>query len=117
MFRQVLALISELVQRDMFCTKRDLYYKAPQLFGSQAAVDNIIDNISCMLGVPRWGLNVLATSKVRLGLGIIKFFIFTTEKTCLLGNQPFLLEMVLETLERASVRCSLAHCSKLEVIL
>ncbi|GAB1287271.1 Meiotic recombination protein SPO11 [Apodemus speciosus] len=42
---------------------RDIYYTDSQLFGNQAAVDRIIDDISCMLKVPRRSLHVLSTSK------------------------------------------------------
>ena len=38
---------------------RDLYYQDVQLYGSQGTVDHIVDNISCMLGVPRWQLHVV----------------------------------------------------------
>ncbi|MEJ1279170.1 ribonucleic acid export 1 [Cricetulus griseus] len=42
---------------------RDIFYTNSQLFGNQASVDNIIDDISCMLKVPRRSLHVLSTSK------------------------------------------------------
>uniref|UniRef100_A0AAY4D0D1 DNA topoisomerase (ATP-hydrolyzing) n=1 Tax=Denticeps clupeoides TaxID=299321 RepID=A0AAY4D0D1_9TELE len=47
---------------DIFCIL-DIYYNDPQLFGSQKTVDSIVDDISCMLKVPRRSLHVLATSK------------------------------------------------------
>uniref|UniRef100_A0A8C5DA56 DNA topoisomerase (ATP-hydrolyzing) n=1 Tax=Gouania willdenowi TaxID=441366 RepID=A0A8C5DA56_GOUWI len=46
-----------------YATKRDIYYNNTQLFGSQATVDSIVDDISCMLRAPRRSLHVLATSK------------------------------------------------------
>ncbi|KAK2162111.1 hypothetical protein NP493_1542g00026 [Ridgeia piscesae] len=60
---KVLSLMHRLIQNNSYCTKRDLFYQDPQLFGSQAYVDGIVDNISCMLHVPRWHLRVMATSK------------------------------------------------------
>uniref|UniRef100_A0A3Q2YNU5 DNA topoisomerase (ATP-hydrolyzing) n=1 Tax=Hippocampus comes TaxID=109280 RepID=A0A3Q2YNU5_HIPCM len=42
---------------------RDIYYNHPQLFGSQKIVDRIVDDVSCMLKIPRRSLRVLATSK------------------------------------------------------
>uniref|UniRef100_A0A3Q4I5X2 DNA topoisomerase (ATP-hydrolyzing) n=1 Tax=Neolamprologus brichardi TaxID=32507 RepID=A0A3Q4I5X2_NEOBR len=45
------------------CLHRDIYYNNTKLFGSQKAVDSIVDDISCMLKVPRRSLHVLATSK------------------------------------------------------
>uniref|UniRef100_A0AAR2IP32 DNA topoisomerase (ATP-hydrolyzing) n=1 Tax=Pygocentrus nattereri TaxID=42514 RepID=A0AAR2IP32_PYGNA len=41
----------------------DMYYNDPQLFVTQRNLDLIVDDISCMLRVPRRSLHVLATSK------------------------------------------------------
>uniref|UniRef100_A0AAY4CXD6 DNA topoisomerase (ATP-hydrolyzing) n=1 Tax=Denticeps clupeoides TaxID=299321 RepID=A0AAY4CXD6_9TELE len=60
---KVLSTIYKLVLSDSYATKRDIYYNDPQLFGSQKTVDSIVDDISCMLKVPRRSLHVLATSK------------------------------------------------------
>ncbi|XP_051961750.1 meiotic recombination protein SPO11 [Xyrauchen texanus] len=60
---KLLSVIYKLVQSDSYATKRDIYYNDPQLFGSQRTVDSIVDDISCMLKVPRRSLHVLATSK------------------------------------------------------
>ncbi|XP_054429323.1 meiotic recombination protein SPO11 isoform X2 [Pteronotus mesoamericanus] len=60
---KILSMIYKLVQSDTYATKRDIYYTDSQLFGSQAAVDSIIADVSCMLKVPRRGLHVLSTSK------------------------------------------------------
>ncbi|XP_064626752.1 meiotic recombination protein SPO11-like [Lineus longissimus] len=60
---KVISIIYKLVQTDSYCTKRDLYYQDPHLFTNQAVVDDIVDNVSCMIQVPRWDLHVLATSK------------------------------------------------------
>ncbi|XP_013207553.1 meiotic recombination protein SPO11 isoform X3 [Microtus ochrogaster] len=60
---KILSMIYKLVQSNTYATKRDIYYTDSQLFGNQAAVDNIIDDISCMLKVPRRSLHVLSTSK------------------------------------------------------
>ncbi|WAR23732.1 SPO11-like protein [Mya arenaria] len=40
-----------------------MYYQASGDFGNQHTLDGLVDNISCMLGVPRWHLHVLASSK------------------------------------------------------
>lgn len=45
---------------------RDIYYTDSQLFGNQASVDNIIDDISCMLKVPRRSLHVVSHSKYKI---------------------------------------------------
>ncbi|XP_029911930.1 meiotic recombination protein SPO11 isoform X1 [Myripristis murdjan] len=60
---KILSIIYKLIQSNSYATKRDIYYKDPQLFGSQRNVDFIVDDISCMLKVPRRTLHVLATSK------------------------------------------------------
>nr|XP_020760873.1 meiotic recombination protein SPO11 isoform X3 [Odocoileus virginianus texanus] len=47
----------------MRLASRDIYYTDSQLFGNQTVVDNIINDISCMLKVPRRSLHILSTSK------------------------------------------------------
>uniref|UniRef100_H2ZJI6 DNA topoisomerase (ATP-hydrolyzing) n=1 Tax=Ciona savignyi TaxID=51511 RepID=H2ZJI6_CIOSA len=60
---KLLSMIYKLLQSGQVATKRDLYYEEPNLFSSQTVVDQIVDDISCMLNVPRRWLNVVATSK------------------------------------------------------
>ncbi|XP_072489561.1 meiotic recombination protein SPO11 isoform X2 [Notamacropus eugenii] len=60
---KILSMIYKLVQSNTYATKRDIYYTDIQLFGNQSAVDNIINDISCMLKVPRRNLHILSTSK------------------------------------------------------
>lgn len=60
---KVLTVIYQLLESNTYSTKRDIYYQDPKLFKSQAVVDGIVDNLSCMLKIPRWNLHVLATSK------------------------------------------------------
>lgn len=60
---KILSVIYKLIQSNSYATKRDIYYNDTQLFGSQATVDHIVDDISCLLKVPRRSLHVLATSK------------------------------------------------------
>ncbi|XP_068996901.1 meiotic recombination protein SPO11 [Embiotoca jacksoni] len=60
---KILSVIYRLVQSNSYATKRDIYYNNTQLFGSQKTVDGIVDDISCMLKLPRRSLHVLATSK------------------------------------------------------
>ncbi|KAM9342433.1 meiotic recombination protein SPO11 [Pholidichthys leucotaenia] len=60
---KILSVIYKLVQSNSYATKRNIYYNNTQLFGSQRTVDTIVDDISCMLKVPRRSLHVLATSK------------------------------------------------------
>ncbi|XP_008052596.1 meiotic recombination protein SPO11 isoform X1 [Carlito syrichta] len=60
---KILSMIYKLVQSNTYATKRDIYYTDSQLFGNQTVVDNIINDISCMLKVPRRSLHILSTSK------------------------------------------------------
>nr|XP_020837012.1 meiotic recombination protein SPO11 isoform X2 [Phascolarctos cinereus] len=60
---KILSMIYKLVQSNTYATKRDIYYTDIQLFGNQSVVDNIINDISCMLKVPRRYLHILSTSK------------------------------------------------------
>ncbi|XP_005392314.1 PREDICTED: meiotic recombination protein SPO11 isoform X3 [Chinchilla lanigera] len=55
---KILSMIYKLVQSNTYATKRDIYYTDSQLFGNQTIVDNIIDDISCMLKVPRRSLHI-----------------------------------------------------------
>ncbi|KAK7099981.1 meiotic recombination protein SPO11-like isoform X1 [Littorina saxatilis] len=70
---KVLNIMYKLVQEDKYCTKRDIYYQSPDVFGSQSVVDNVVDNVACMLEVPRWKLHVLATCK-GLVAGDLQFY-------------------------------------------
>ncbi|CAN9515381.1 unnamed protein product [Ophioblennius macclurei] len=60
---KLLSVICRLVQSNSYATKRDIYYNNTQLFRSQRTVDGLVDDLSCMLKVPRRSLHVLATSK------------------------------------------------------
>ncbi|XP_037539902.1 meiotic recombination protein SPO11 [Nematolebias whitei] len=60
---KILSVVYKLVQSNSYATKRDIYYNDTRLFASQTSVDRIIDDISCMLKIPRRSLHVFATSK------------------------------------------------------
>nr|QIC49994.1 putative meiotic recombination protein SPO11 [Actinia equina] len=60
---QVMSICHNLLQENKFATKRDIYYSDVMFYGTQSVVDEIVENISCMLKVPRHCLHVLATSK------------------------------------------------------
>ncbi|XP_039267430.2 meiotic recombination protein SPO11-like [Styela clava] len=60
---KVLSMIYKLLQSNQTATKRDLFYNDPKLFKSQTTLDHLVDDIGCMLGVPRHMLHVVATSK------------------------------------------------------
>uniref|UniRef100_A0A8D2QEC0 DNA topoisomerase (ATP-hydrolyzing) n=1 Tax=Zonotrichia albicollis TaxID=44394 RepID=A0A8D2QEC0_ZONAL len=54
---------SIIITNTIFCLARDIYYSDTLLFGSQSVVDHIINDISCMLKIPRRSLHVLSTTK------------------------------------------------------
>ncbi|NXC50832.1 SPO11 protein, partial [Penelope pileata] len=60
---KILSMIYKMVQSNSYATKRDIYYSDTLLFGSQSVVDNIINDISCMLKIPRRSLHILSTTK------------------------------------------------------
>ncbi|XP_012946886.1 meiotic recombination protein SPO11 [Aplysia californica] len=60
---KIMKIIYCLIQENRYCTKRDIYYQHPELYGSQAGMDRVIDDIACMLWVPRWELHIVATCK------------------------------------------------------
>uniref|UniRef100_A0A3Q2NTG9 DNA topoisomerase (ATP-hydrolyzing) n=1 Tax=Fundulus heteroclitus TaxID=8078 RepID=A0A3Q2NTG9_FUNHE len=64
---KILSVIYRLVQSNSYATKRDIYYNNTQLFGSQRTVDSIIDDISCMLKVPRRSLHVVTSAAKKRG--------------------------------------------------
>ncbi|XP_067143266.1 meiotic recombination protein SPO11 isoform X2 [Centruroides vittatus] len=59
----ILAKIYHLIQTNTYSTKREIYYQNINLFGSQNTLNTIIDDISCLLKVPRNQLHIMATSK------------------------------------------------------
>uniref|UniRef100_A0A8C5TU91 DNA topoisomerase (ATP-hydrolyzing) n=1 Tax=Malurus cyaneus samueli TaxID=2593467 RepID=A0A8C5TU91_9PASS len=60
---KILSMIYKMVQSNTYATKRDIYYSDTLLFGSQSIVDQIINDISCMLKIPRRSLHILSTTK------------------------------------------------------
>lgn len=63
----VLLRIVELVHAGLVdntvTTKRDIYYKHPDLFMKQAVVDRYVDDLACTLSISRSQLNVTAAAK------------------------------------------------------
>ncbi|KAG0205265.1 endodeoxyribonuclease [Mortierella sp. GBA30] len=57
------SLIHESLAKKTIISKRDVFYRDVNLFGSQPAVDAAVDDIACTLRVPRLSLNVTAGRK------------------------------------------------------
>ncbi|KAI0123346.1 Spo11/DNA topoisomerase VI subunit A [Xylariales sp. AK1849] len=60
---QVLYLCHEALITGNIITKRNIYYQNPSLFGNQAYVDHLVDDIAFTFGVGRDFLNIVAASK------------------------------------------------------
>jgi meiotic recombination protein SPO11 len=56
-------LIHENVSKDTISSKRDMYYRDVLAFGSQPAVDGIVEDLACTFEVPRANLNVVAGTR------------------------------------------------------
>ncbi|XP_037076909.1 meiotic recombination protein SPO11-like [Pollicipes pollicipes] len=59
----LLEKIRHLVATNTHSTKRDIYYQEVALFGSQRAVDALLDDVTRLLAIPRQSSHVRATSK------------------------------------------------------
>ncbi|KAI9825724.1 MAG: hypothetical protein M1826_006908 [Phylliscum demangeonii] len=68
---RILELVHEASIKNVVITKRDIFYKDPNLFLKQDVVDRFVDDIACTFGVERAALNVVAAAK-GLVLGPLK---------------------------------------------
>ncbi|ORX57682.1 hypothetical protein BCR36DRAFT_409157 [Piromyces finnis] len=57
-FVSILQLLQSFLKNNIIVTKRDIYYRNVTLYKSQITVNNIINDISCSLGVPHSSLNI-----------------------------------------------------------
>ncbi|KAF1998202.1 DNA topoisomerase IV, alpha subunit [Amniculicola lignicola CBS 123094] len=60
---RVLELVHGCLVDNTVMTKRDMYYRHPDLFVKQSVVDRYVDDLACTLGVSRASLNVTAAAK------------------------------------------------------
>ncbi|WPH03730.1 meiosis-specific topoisomerase Spo11/meiotic recombination protein spo11 [Acrodontium crateriforme] len=60
---RILELVHVALRDDVVLSKRDIYYRDPALFGSQAYVDRYIDDIAYTFGTTRSALNITAAAK------------------------------------------------------
>ena len=60
---RILEMIHEALVKDSAITKRDIFYRDPNLFTKQEIVDRYVDDVAFALGVPRCSLNVTSTAK------------------------------------------------------
>nr|SVE93755.1 EOG090X09ZG [Scapholeberis mucronata] len=59
----LLAKSHALLRTNASSTKRDIYYEDVSLWGNQAALDNLVTQLTRLVGLPRRCLNIGATSK------------------------------------------------------
>lgn len=76
---RTLELIFELLRRNIYATKRDIYYLDQELFKDQSEVDIAIDDIACMIQVSRLRLHCVASTK-GLVIGDIRVRYFSDEQ-------------------------------------
>ncbi|KAL2191401.1 DNA topoisomerase IV, alpha subunit [Thermothelomyces heterothallicus CBS 203.75] len=60
---RIIEMSHEALLSGKLITKRNIYYQNPELFKSQSAVDDMVDNLAFTLGVGREDLNIVATAK------------------------------------------------------
>ena len=60
---RVMQLVHSVLQKGIHVTKRDLFYTDVKLFKDQKDSDNVLDDISCLLGCTRNSLHVVASEK------------------------------------------------------
>lgn len=56
---RILEIIHDALTADTIVTKRDIYYRHPDLFVKQAVVDRYVDDLACTFGVSRTLLSVV----------------------------------------------------------
>ncbi|KAF2276558.1 DNA topoisomerase IV, alpha subunit [Westerdykella ornata] len=103
---KILQLVHECLIEDVVASKRDLYYRHPDLFVKQSVVDRFVDDLACTLGIPRALLNVTAAAK---GLVAGNFTLVRADGTIIHGlnvNEGMLLPNVnsSDTLDISSVQ-------------
>ncbi|KAF7507604.1 hypothetical protein GJ744_010274 [Endocarpon pusillum] len=104
---KILAEIHEALHTGVTVTKRDIYYRDPELYGKQALVDRYVDDIAYTCNVTRRKLNVTASAK-GLHVGLLQ--------SCLAGSTPNAsFEAVPDSIQRLQEH-SLAHLNWILVI-
>lgn len=82
-FMRILSIAyKNLIQKEIL-TKRSIFYHDPDLFDSQGVVDDVIEDISCCLEVPRSSLNIIACQK-GLVAGPLQWIITSNESNNIL---------------------------------
>ncbi|ORY19119.1 Spo11/DNA topoisomerase VI subunit A [Clohesyomyces aquaticus] len=60
---RIIELVHGALANDVVLSKRDIYYRHPDLFVKQSVVDRYVDDLACTFGVTRSLLNVTAAAK------------------------------------------------------
>ncbi|KAI8993791.1 Spo11/DNA topoisomerase VI subunit A [Trametes punicea] len=104
---RVLDLMHEALTDDIPTTKRDMYYKDIQLFGSQSTVDRVVDDIAATFQLGRADLNVRASSKGLICGGGLFLHLSSGETLQIKDTEPTLIPHA-EDIQRYEVDCELA---------
>ncbi|KAL8751861.1 MAG: hypothetical protein Q9184_005921 [Pyrenodesmia sp. 2 TL-2023] len=87
---RILELVHEALVTKMLISKRNIYYKDPELFKSQTVVDRYIDIIAYTLGIQRAALNVVSLPF----FDVYKHCSLVPWLLCSCGKDPILLDNV-----------------------
>ncbi|GJE94903.1 DNA topoisomerase IV alpha subunit [Phanerochaete sordida] len=100
---KALDLMHEAVVTGVPTTKRDMYYKDVPLFGSQAVINKLVDDIAATLGVRRADLNVRASSKGLVSGKGLTIYIHNTDEPVTINPAENTLIPLSEEIERFEV--------------
>ncbi|KAK9404832.1 SPO11: Meiotic recombination protein SPO11 [Crotalus adamanteus] len=92
LFLKILSIIYKMIQTNTYATKRDIFYTDTVLFGNQRVVDNIINDVSCMLKIPRRTLHIVKKGLEDSGQISINVKLLSTSKGCIAGNLSYIEE-------------------------
>ena len=73
-----ISLINRIFILDFCLILRDIYYSDVPFFGNQGVVDSIVDNLACMLRVPRFCLHVVSFSQLKAIPQLYRAFFFVS---------------------------------------
>ncbi|KAI9067138.1 DNA topoisomerase IV, alpha subunit [Trametes sanguinea] len=104
---RTLDLMHEALTDDIPTTKRDMYYKDVELFGSQSTVDSLVDDIAATFQVGRADLNVRASPKGLVCGAGLQLHLHSGEVLAVSDSEPILIPPS-EDIERFEVNGDLA---------
>ncbi|OSD04027.1 DNA topoisomerase IV, alpha subunit [Trametes coccinea BRFM310] len=104
---RTLDLMHKALTDDIPTTKRDMYYKDVELFGSQSTVDSLVDDLAATFQIGRADLNVRASSKGLVCGAGLRLHLHSGEILAVSDSEPILIPPS-EDIERFEVDSNLA---------